>query len=243
MKKLGDKYMYSFIHFLGIGSAFNTRFCKTSAYFEYSNQLFLIDCGDGVFNKIVNLKLLEKYQDTNVLITHTHSDHVGSLAQLVLYSYYNLQKIIKIYFPVPKFITDLLELMGVDRNIYIISHNINDTINFDNKIIIEYIKQDHVENLPCFGYIVELDKKRFFYSGDSNSIPEKILKMFLNHEIEYIFQDTCSEKMDNSLHLSFENLVELIPPSERHRVFCIHLDSDFNIENATKIGFNIPEEI
>lgn len=47
------------LKFLGIGSAFNPNYNNTSAYFELEDNLFLIDCGGGIFNSLLSLKLLE----------------------------------------------------------------------------------------------------------------------------------------------------------------------------------------
>ena len=42
--------------FLGRGAAFNPKEGNTSAYFLENNQLFLIDCGESVFERIINKK-------------------------------------------------------------------------------------------------------------------------------------------------------------------------------------------
>ena len=85
--------------FLGRGAAFNPKEGNTSAYFLENNQLFLIDCGESVFERIINKKILNNIETINVIITHTHSDHVGSLGSLISYSYYKLHKPINIIVP------------------------------------------------------------------------------------------------------------------------------------------------
>lgn len=59
------------LKFLGRGSAFNPKEGNTSAYFIDNNQLFLIDCGETVFEKLVDSDLLKNIDSINLMITHT----------------------------------------------------------------------------------------------------------------------------------------------------------------------------
>ena len=76
------------LKFLGRGSAFNIKDGNTAAYIKDNNTLLLIDCGETVFKEIQRRNLLEGVSDINILITHLHSDHVGSLSSLLMYCYY-----------------------------------------------------------------------------------------------------------------------------------------------------------
>ena len=58
---------------------------NNSAYFETNNQLYIIDCGFSVFSKIKNKFDFNKYKSINIIITHLHNDHAGSLSQIILY--------------------------------------------------------------------------------------------------------------------------------------------------------------
>ena len=71
------------LKFIGSGSAFNTKLGNTSAYYKIGHQMLLIDCGSNIFHRIKEHNLLEGIEDIHVLITHTHADHVGSLADLI----------------------------------------------------------------------------------------------------------------------------------------------------------------
>lgn len=229
------------LRFLGIGSAFNPHHNNTSAYFELEDILFLIDCGEGIFKSLLNLKLLEKYSYTNVLITHTHPDHIAGLGQLILYCYYQLNRKITLVFPKPEIIASLLDYMGIENNVYSLKVP-QDFTNYHGKLTIASLEQQHVNELPCFGYLIHINDVKFFYSGDSKSIPPCILKKFLENEIDFLFQDTCSEN-HNHPHLSIKELSEQIPPSKRKQVYCIHIDENFDVNLAKNLGFNIPQEI
>ena len=73
------------LKFLGRGSAFNVKEGNTSAYYKKDNILLLIDCGTTVFKSILDQHLLDNVKEVNVLITHLHDDHVGSLSSLIRY--------------------------------------------------------------------------------------------------------------------------------------------------------------
>ena len=73
------------LKFIGTGSAFNPKLGNTSAYYKENGNLLLIDCGESVFGRILELNLLEDVENVYIAITHTHGDHVGSLGSLVLY--------------------------------------------------------------------------------------------------------------------------------------------------------------
>ena len=86
-------YMKFKLNFLGIGSGFNLKLGNSSAFFtDQHNNFYLIDCGFDVFSKLVSYKLLDNVNNISVFITHLHDDHMGSLATLMFYSYYVLNK-------------------------------------------------------------------------------------------------------------------------------------------------------
>ena len=71
------------IKFLGIGSAYNTKWLNSNAYFIVANSLYLLDCGESTFGKLMELGILnDNYNGIYVLLTHLHADHAGSLPSL-----------------------------------------------------------------------------------------------------------------------------------------------------------------
>lgn len=84
--------------FLGRGSAFNSKEGCTAAYFIEGRRLFLIDCGGSVFGALQQSGILEQVDNATIFITHTHSDHIGSLGVLIDYFYIMKQTIPQIVF-------------------------------------------------------------------------------------------------------------------------------------------------
>ena len=101
------------INFIGMGSAFNTELGNTSAFVKKNDSLILIDCGGTVFHKLQKLNMLDGLKNLYILITHTHPDHVGSLGDVIFYSYYILKHKPTIFFPQKELIESFLTSIGV----------------------------------------------------------------------------------------------------------------------------------
>ncbi|MGL5751152.1 MAG: MBL fold metallo-hydrolase, partial [Paraclostridium sp.] len=207
------------LKFLGKGGAFDDKI-NSCAYFEYADELYLIDCGENTFQSIKNLIDLNDYKRVNVLITHTHADHVNGLSTLCHYLYY-IKKIpmdIKVH-------TDLYysidRLMSINGN-YNYQYNIH---KFNCQTIISssygnlyfgYIKTKHVDNLDCFGILIRHKDDVIYYSGDSCDIPETILDRFsLNKHIAKIthyYQDLSKHHYEGNVHMSIEVFNEKVLP-------------------------------
>ena len=80
----------SLLKFLGSDSGFGAH--NNSAYIEERDKLTIIDCGFTVFEQIKEKFDLNKYKEINVIVTHLHNDHAGSLSQLILYAYFIFNK-------------------------------------------------------------------------------------------------------------------------------------------------------
>ncbi|HOQ38323.1 MAG TPA: MBL fold metallo-hydrolase [Acetivibrio sp.] len=230
------------LNFLGFGSAFNTDLGNTSAYIKSNTSLVLIDCGSTVFSKLHSLGLLDGVSDIYVIITHTHSDHIGSLSDLIFYSQYILNQRPTLFFPNKDLLNTILRCMGVKSEFY----NIIDTgkaliENEDLKLEISFFASSHVDTIPSYGLLLKIEGRTIFYSGDSNEINGFILKSLEEGTIDYLYHDTSGIDYDGNPHLSLEKLESYIKPELRHKVYCMHVDSHFDREKAKSLGFNVVE--
>ncbi|AMO25882.1 metal-dependent hydrolase [Bacillus phage Deep Blue] len=237
-------------NFIGCGSAFNTKLGNNSAYIKEDGILFMIDCGSANFDRIMRSDLLEGVEDIVVLMTHTHPDHVGSLGDLIFYSYFCMGQVkvpnLTVYAPYDMKISKLLQGMGVERECYRL-------VQFDNSneyppgfrkdgfhIKFSVVPTRHVPEILCYGYLITYKGKTIYYSGDSNHISPYILRKFKDGEIDYFYQDTCQADYEGNVHLSLRKLSELIRPWDKpEKVYCMHLDVGFNREQAEGYGFNV----
>ena len=232
------------LSFIGTGSAFNTSLGNNNAYIKKGESLLLIDCGSSTFAKIQERNLLEGIKRVFVLMTHTHPDHVGSLGDLIFYGYYAMGEMgkpsVTVIAPMDLHMEDVLNTVGVKRETYWyypMDEPYTWISNFS--ILIEPVRVVHVEELNCYGYTIRHKEDVIYYSGDSCNIPSGILDKLNMGAFDAFYQDTCKADYDGNVHLSLRKLTEMVKPEYRKRVFCMHLDNGFNIEEAKEIGFNV----
>lgn len=225
------------LKFIGRGSAFNVKEGNNSAYIKKDKEFILIDCGEGVFQRIIENNLLEDINNVEVLITHLNADHVGSLSTLIFYCYY-MKKITPIIYYPSKDIKELLKLMGHDKEYILKKAEVNITFSISN-LKFKFIPIAHMRAMDCYALNISDEDKRIYYSGDSNEIPKEVLDQL--EKIDELYQDTCMAEYEGNVHLSLRKLSELIPVYYRSKVYCMHIDNNELIERAKNKGFNVVE--
>ena len=231
------------LKFLGRGSAFNVKEGNTSAYIKSESEMFLFDCGEDVFHKIINNNLLDGISNLTVFISHNNSDHCSSLSSLIFYCFY--KKGLKITITTGQEnksnLKNILKLFGNTKQQYFINSigNIGNRKPIKELFIEKAIEVKHIDGMNCYGLLFKYKDKLTYYSGDSSEIPNEILKII--DKIDYIYQDTCLADYEGNVHLSLRKLCEIIPIEHRHKVWCMHLDCDELIEKAKSEGFNVVE--
>lgn len=228
------------LKFIGTGSAFNTQLGNNSAYIKQGNSLLLIDCGGTVFKRIQDLKILDGVKNLYIVITHTHPDHVGSLGDLIFYVYYMLHIKADIFFPDGKLMRDFLSNIGVEKELYCLNSSNKFEINNTDfgKIHTEFIAVPHVNTIPTYGFIININNENFYYSGDSSDISDEIINKLYNSEIQKIYHDTCGLDYEGNAHTPIRKLKEKIKPDFRNKVYCMHLDTSITLKEIKQSGFN-----
>lgn len=222
--------------FLGSGACFYPALHNTSAYFVFENNLILLDCGETVYERLLEREDIDQYKEIYVIITHLHADHVGSLGSLLSYCSCILKRRIYIIHP-QKEICSLLSLMGIAEDFY------NYRQEFSNAVAgldIIPVEVQHASDMKCFGYEIRCKDWHIYYSGDAADLPDDMVGKFVSGEIQRIYQDTSSHKCDHPSHMYVGDLEKKIPMELRKRVFCMHLDRDWKRELLEK-GFSVIE--
>ena len=231
------------LFFLGRGSAFNTCEGNNSAYFIDKNELFLIDCGESIFERIIDKGLLDDINCVNVMITHTHSDHVGSIGSLIMYCYYVIHKSINIIISKDSLYKDdlinLIRIFGCTNDMYSVVYEDE----FDNKYSlfnsIKYMKTNHVKEIPSYGILFNTTDGVLYYSGDTSDLDNIFDLINSGVVIDKIYVDTTSSDAANNVHVYIGNLYELIPIDLRDKVYCMHVNDKKCIDMAIEFGFNV----
>ena len=228
--------------FLGRGAAFNVLEGNNSCFFIENNELFLIDCGETTYQNLIKNKVLDNIDNIHIMITHMHSDHIGSLATLIPYC----NKFLNIK---PNIITsnnllyldDLklyLKIQGVLEDEYELQDTSNYTKynSFNN---IEFIETPHTDKLHCYGIKFNTNDGIVYYSGDTKSLDNIINIIHSNDDIDKIYVDTTSQYMEDSNHVYIEDIKEEIPIDLRNRIYCMHINDNICRDLIEEYGFNI----
>ena len=228
--------------FLGRGSSFNTSEGNTSAYFIDKNELFLIDCGESIFERIIEKGLLNDVDCVNVMITHTHSDHVGSIGSLIMYCYYVIKKNVNIIISRDSLykddIIDLIRIFGCTSDMYRIVYE-DEYNDYDMFNSINFVKTNHVKEIPSYGILFDTNNGIVYYSGDTSDLNNVSDLINSDLDIDKIYVDTTSSDVVNNVHVFIGNLNELVSKSLKKRVYCMHINDKKCIDMVMEYGFNV----
>lgn len=224
------------LKFLGNGSAFYPVYGNTCAYMLYGKELYLIDCGETVFEQLYRLLRLSEIEHVYVLQTHLHADHVGSLGSLISYFHHILGRQVTVVHP-RETIVQLLTLEGIDPKGYLYREQLPEN---SAGLKADAVEVKHAEDMHCYGYVITDGTERIYYSGDASELPKKIREQFLEGKIQRIYHDTASEDLPNPSHCYYGKMEQWIPKELRKRVYCMHLDSPCE-EVLKNAGFSIAE--
>ena len=233
------------LKFLGKGGSDNQLQGNTSAYFIENRCLFLIDCGENIFERILRKQLLNDVDKVFIFITHTHSDHVGSLGSLIFHCYFlkkiELNIVLSSNLLHYNDVKELLRIYGAREDWYRIIEptSLNNKFNSFNKM--EYMSTKHVEQIPCYGLLFETNNGIVYYSGDTkeiNNIKELIIS---GKKIDKIYIDCTTTNTENNVHYYIGKANEEIDDSIKNKVYCMHFNKPECIDIAKNYGFNVVE--
>lgn len=224
----------SILKFLGAGACLNPKLGNNSAYHydKENKRLLLIDCGESIFERIHETSVYWEAQEIIVLITHMHTDHVGSLPSLIFSCKYEKNIVPTIIFPSTYIMKQFLAITSVPKELYKLIKPENCT-----EYTIYAIQQQHLPNIIAYGYIIFIDTIKLFYSGDSKTINSSILLDFLEGFFDYFYQDVSI--FETPAHMNVNELASLIHEEKRKNIFCMHFDNEENIKKAKELGFNV----
>jgi phosphoribosyl 1,2-cyclic phosphodiesterase len=198
-----------------------------------------------VFCSLVEKKILDSVSALNILITHTHSDHVGSMGSLLLYASVVKKFKTKIisgenmaYLPQ---IRALLDIFGLPERMY----QFVNVSAFDNRYSqftsARYIKTFHCGELETCAILFETSGGLVFYSGDMKD-PAPLLDIIKSgKKIDKIFIDSNNDPEPNPYHLRLEEIYDIVPPELRAGTYCMHFNSSQCMDDALAFGFKVVE--
>lgn len=232
------------LKFIGTGSAFNTDLGNTSAYIKQDKTLLLIDCGVTVFARAKKLGLFDDVENVYIIITHMHSDHVGSLADVIEYltiikgitpniilptddSASKQEENIKVY----------LEKVGISEDDYEFTYcdMMEDVLSGLEKI--EMPQVSHSKKITSYAVELYFTDKTIYYTGDQNDekYVMKIAKKLTPKDL--VYTDCTNKEYKGRIHISLNELEQIFAQDQRGQVTCIHLENYATIQEVKSRGF------
>lgn len=229
------------LHFLGTDAGFGKK--NTSAWLvSPDNRLVLIDCGATVFTELLESGLLDNdWAGIDVIVTHLHLDHVGSLSQLGLYMYFEKNKAINVISKC-KDIDTFLTITDMKRDLSIPGYP-EERYTRENRYNIEFIPASHTIGIDSYGFYMpsfEEGGKGIVYTGDTMSL-DTFLPFLVNDKVDTLYMD-ASKKGGNHLKLAdnMNLLNELMKDGIKIKV--MHIDDKLAIQVLIhKTGITIAE--
>ncbi len=160
--------------FLGTGGSVATEERdNTSFLIKPENELFLVDCPGGVFQKIKKLNL-EPRNITAILVTHIHPDHVYGLPSLV-HSLMLDEGLIRLYGSAESvdLCKDLLDLFHlrekkIKTRIEFVILDAGENFELRDSIQCASLKVPHSPSSLAFHFRFNQENKDLVYSGDTS---------------------------------------------------------------------------
>ena len=89
------------LRFIGTGGCFSKENINNSAYLKEDGHLILFDCGETVFHQILKNDIIDTdINRIDIIITHFHADHVGSLGSLIFFTRFKNERKLLIFLEV-----------------------------------------------------------------------------------------------------------------------------------------------
>lgn len=204
--------------FIGKGSGFADK--NNSAYYEEDNILNIIDCGFSVFTEIKNKFNYERYTEINIIITHLHNDHAGSLSQLILFLWFTKNIKVNVISKCEN-IEKYLDITGTPREGYTLKSKIDK---------LRFIKTQHVQNLDTYGFIVSIKDKKIIYTSDTCVIEPYLEYM---NGIDELYIDISKS---GGAHLECDKILSKLEEikSKGIEIYPMHMDDEEYVLNKCK---------
>ena len=213
------------LKFLGTDSGFGQK--NNSAYCEENGKFILIDCGFTVFHIIKEKFDFNKYSEIDIIITHLHNDHAGSLSQVILYLWFAYNKKVNIISNC-KHIKEYLEITGTLKEAYEIKTS------FPN---LTFISTSHVKELDAYGFKIKLNNRNIIYTGDTATL-EPFLPYLPSADEFY----TDSSRY-GGVHPKIDDIIDKLENYKSLDVYLMHINDEKFIRNLVGNKFNFASDL
>ena len=239
-RRITGKRVEKMLKFVGCGAALYPKLYNSNAYFELGGDLFLLDCGETAFRQHFIAGHFEGKKSVTVIVTHMHTDHIGSLGTLIVYCFLKLGIRVRVVFPETEKLRTVFTLTGVEPEHYTLYADIAES--GETRVATQFVRVRHHDVMVhAFGILLTVQGRTLYYSGDAGEIPQQVIALLENGSLEAMYQDTSMHE-HSGVHCSFDQLQALIRPEFRDRVYCMHYDGEY-FDQYRRAGFRTIEKL
>lgn len=231
---LSLKEIDEMLNFLGYGSAFNVDANNTSAYIRKGESLILFDCGERICNVIIKAGVLSGVRRVHLFITHTHSDHIGSLEAFIYYIHYFTDIQLSVYYPHMSRLDKLMRMQGLE-----FEYNTQPVPESVEGYRVEAVKQKHM--FGAYGFFFYSEGDSFFFSGDTSVICSRAVRELSQGKLDRIYHEVSFS--DSPIHTPIGDLEAAFPMEMRDKVFLMHFANEDCRRECEKRGFSVVSPI
>ena len=233
------------LNFIGRGAAFNVLEGNTNAYFVENEKLFMVDCGETMFEAIRKRGILNDVKEVYVLVSHTHSDHCGSLGSFGLYCQYVLGTKLKIIVPHNEAyiftLKTLMTLFGNTENAFEFIYEEEIDGKFEAFDSVRYDLTKHAFELTCHSFIFETKNGGVFFSADTR-VADNLLEFVRTHEhIDKMYMEVTDIDNPIDIHMNLDRFVAAINDEIKAKTYMMHFRNDECMKKVIASGFKVVE--
>lgn len=233
------------LNFTGRGAAFNVKEGNTNAYFVENEKLFMIDCGETMFESIQKRGILQQVKEVYTLVSHTHSDHCGSIGSFGLYCQFVLGTKLKIIVPHNEVYNDdlrkLMTIFGNTEKAFELIYEEEVDGKFEAFDSVRYDLTKHDFMLTCYSFVFETKEGAVFYSADTRVV-DNLLEFVEKHDfIDKIYMEVTDLNNPSDIHLNLDKLLSVIDENTKNKIYMMHFRNDICFKKVIEAGFKVVE--
>ncbi len=229
----------------GTGGALTSRLGDTAFTLSNGKRTLLVDCGSTVYQKLNEEDRLGSI--TDLVLTHSHSDHIGGVERFSFHHHYVLRrdKKVVLHLASKDFAHDLWEhsLKGgmrynqeggrpidpVLETYFRLS--IGEKIRIHGFPEITFIPTQHTLRMENYGLVIG---NAVYYSGDTVDMPKRTDVRLLFQDVQ-LFQSGPDVHAD--IHMPFQRLTRDLPASVKRKMYLVHLGRNWENFDPAAEGF------